>query len=119
MRFKLDLNRTNLDWNNPNILDYRYIDYLKNMIDERYLKAGFSGTCIRVGSSPTNNKFFPYWNTTYFYPNGILTYRELQTIYSMMLFLAVHGYMNKDKFKDENFKYRRQSCLVGLFIRRY
>lgn len=23
----------------------------------------------------------------------------------MMLFLAVHGYMNKDKFKDENFKY--------------
>lgn len=49
--------------------------------------------------------YYPFWNTSYFYPNGILTYRELQTIYSMMLFLAVHGYMNKDKFKDENFKY--------------
>lgn len=45
MRFKLDLNRTDLDWNNPNILDYRYIDYLKNMVNERYLKAGFA-RCI-------------------------------------------------------------------------
>lgn len=99
MRFKLDLKNTELDWENPNILDYRYIDYLKNMILERYQYSWFI-------DNVAERKGYPFMNNMYFYPNGILNYKQLQIIYSAMLFLAIHGYMNISKFDKKYFKYR-------------
>lgn len=115
MRFKIKTNE-NLDWNNPNILNYQYIDYLKNMVHERYIKAGIipvAPLSIYVDSEYSNT---PIWNDGLFQPHGILSFRNLQMIYSAMIFLGLHCYINESKLKNTNWKYGDNIVYLGYSL---
>lgn len=109
----LDENFDKLDWDNANILDWRYLNYLQKMIHERYIKIGCAPCDFPDYASPSQSfkSFFGVefekntivWCPQRFSPGGFITWKQIQMIYSMTLFLATHVYLNEDNLKEENF----------------
>lgn len=88
-------NYDDLNWDSPKILDKRYILYLVEMINERFIGIGL------VNSISYNRQV---WNPHIFSPNGILSWKELESIYSTTLFLASFIYFNPNKLNESNWK---------------
>ena len=108
-----------LDWDKASVLEWKYLDYLQKMINERLVgnvQVGyyynFDDTQVQLGMNPiyigfgkvtarTETQFC--WNTMRFSPGGFVKWEQLQSIYSMVMYLATYVYINEDNFKNENF----------------
>lgn len=109
----LDENFDKLDWDNANILDWRYLNYLQRMIHERYIKIGCApcdfpdfalNNVFKNFAGVEFEKNLIVWCPQRFSPGGFITWKQIQMIYNMTLFLATHVYLNEDNLKEENFE---------------
>lgn len=105
------INTNDLDWNNPDILDYRYIDHLTKMINERWIEIGYTPITNDMGYMYNTSKWMcvgsgskHIWTPHRFSPGGFLTWDQLSQIYSATLYLAIYVYINEANFKEENFE---------------
>ena len=86
---KLNLNTSSLNWEKANVFDYRYIYHLMLMINERYTKVGIHEKNTYYPAIPNEYANRQEWNFAKWSPNGILTWDQLQSIYSTTFFLAI------------------------------
>jgi hypothetical protein len=93
---KLDFNTENLDWDNVNILDSRYIWHLLKMVKERYFNLG-----IIVYEYSTKAQTRP--RLSMFSPWGPASINELQEIYHAIIYLGNYIYLNEERLVPENF----------------
>jgi hypothetical protein len=107
---KLDLDTTNLNWENATVRDYRYIHHLMMMIHERWTKLGMSPSGY---TNSTNDSPRPCGNLEYgelafnlhrYSPGGLLTWDQLSSIYHAMIYLGIHAYFNEKNFNEKNWK---------------
>lgn len=108
---KLDLDTSNLDWNNATIRDYRYVHHLMLMIHERWTKlgypaSGFPITYVSNGLIPSSysNTITPIFQMCRYSPGGSVSWNQLAAIYHAMLYLGLYVYFNPDNFKEEYYK---------------
>lgn len=105
---KMNLDTSNLDWNNATIRDYRYIHHLVLMIHERWTKLGLasSGLSLNTTASLKSSGTSTLPNTfkiCRFTPGGLLSWDQLSSIYHAMVYLGLYVYFNPDNFKEENY----------------
>lgn len=114
---KLNLNTDNLNWDEVNIFDYRYIHHLMLMVQERYIGIGLpSVETSEHYPIPNTSESIQYWNFSKWTPNGLLTWDQLQSIYSATFFLAQYVYINPDNFNTNNFKNHSLRKFLGYSL---
>lgn len=98
-------NTNELNWEEANILDYRYINHLTKMITERSVGIGWmpKSSVSQAWVQSYTNVFNFLWTPERFSPGGFITWEQISQIYSMTMFLATYVYMNENNFKEENF----------------
>ena len=105
---RLNLNTSDLDWANPNILDYRYVYHLMLMVNERWTMLGISSVGFDklkfTPSFSSNKRNFLAFQMNRYSPNGILTWDQLSSIYHGMVYLGLYVYLNPNNFNESNWK---------------
>lgn len=113
---KLNLNTSSLNWEKANVFDYRYIYHLMLMINERYTKVGIHEKNTYYPAIPNEYANRQEWNFAKWSPNGILTWDQLQSIYSTTFFLAQYVYINPNNFNEEAFEKRSLKLFPGFSL---
>lgn len=103
---RLDLDTSNLDWNNPTVLDFRYVYHLAKMCNERISYSGAVGNAANY-----------IFNFTDFYPFGFFNFNQILMLYKTMVYLGVFIYFNPDNFDEKYWHNANNTKLWGYSLK--
>ena len=101
---KLDL--SNLNWNNANVFEFKYIYYLALMLHERSNKIG-----INTYNTGVNFDINDYE------PGGFFRFKQLYSIYCWTLFLGKYAYFKPDTLNNDSFRFGRRVKHFGYSLK--
>ena len=107
----------NLNWNNANVLEFKYLYYLAQMVNERSTKIGV------LLNQPIDFNYSNYsiynscpFDMLDFQPNGYFRFKHIQSLYFMMINLGLYIYYNPDSLSEDNFEYGDNRMLFGYSL---
>lgn len=99
MKLKIE----NLNWNNANVFEFKYIYYLALMTYERSFKVGIN--------------VLPGWKLSDYEPCGLFRFKQLHDIYRIVIQLGKYYYFNPNNLNDRYFKNGKNVKYFGYTVK--